>query len=155
MTARVTVKGDAQVARRFRTLAKNAEDVSPAWPRVGAYLSRTINQQFVTEGKRLGTPWRPVKPAYRLWKIRSGFSRKTLRQTGKMMKTFTGRPMDIEHYEGNSATFGSSDIKATWHHHGTRRNGERVNPPRPIFKTTPDVKRDVRDILLKQIMKRK
>lgn len=140
--------GDKDVSRKIRAYGKRAENIPPrVWQRVGAYMSRVSRQQFTSEGARLGRKWKPLKPEYRLWKIRSGFNRKILVQTGAMRQGFTGRPMDIEEYHKNSATFGSSNQKAIWHHYGTRRNGEQVNPPRPILVVTPEIAKDVRDIL--------
>lgn len=150
-SASFTISGDRDVSRKIRAYGTRAEDVSKAWPRVGSYLSRAVRQQFVTEGVRFGKPWKPVKPAYRLWKIRNGLSRKTLVATGAMRQSFVGRPMDIEEYRGNTAVFGSSDPKAVWHHYGTRRDGKRVNPARPILVITNDVAKDVRQILADHI----
>lgn len=150
----ITVKGTRGIKQRIRGIQVRASNPQKAWPSVGAYLSRVANKQFTTEGAYLGKPWQPLKPAYRLWKIRNGYSRKILVQTGVMKRSFTGRPMDIEEYRGNSAVFGSSNQKAVWHHHGTRRNGKRVNPPRPILYVTPEVRSDIRDILAKHVVGR-
>jgi phage gpG-like protein len=151
MPVEFRINGINQVKGRFNGMSMRAKDVSRAWPHVGSYLSRAMMRQFVTEGKYLGRPWKPLQPDYRLWKIRNGYSRKILVQTGQMRKTFTSRPMDIEQYRGNRARFGSSDQKAVWHHYGTRRNGKRVNPPRKILVVNKRIRRDVRDILAKYI----
>lgn len=143
----VVEKSGKGVARRLRLISKRIEDPSPAWPRVGSYISRQMRTQFATEGAHLGTPWQPLKPKYRLWKLKHGYSRKILVQSGKMRQSFVGRPMDIERYGKKTATFGSNDQKAIWHHNGTRRNGRRVNPPRPILNVTPQMAKGVTDIV--------
>lgn len=151
----VTVKGrrPREVAVDIKVIRGRAEDVSRVWPSVGQYLSREVRKQFVTEGAHFGTPWKPLKPAYRLWKIRNGFSRKILRRTGELLQSFTGRPMDIERYQRQEARFGSDLDKARWHNFGTKRNGKRVNPPRPILKVTPAVRREVKNIVQDWITK--
>lgn len=155
MGARVRVRGEKQVAARLRRLANKAEDVSPVWPRVGAYVARTVNQQFVTEGARLGKPWKPLKPEYRLWKMRNGYSRKILVQTGEMRRKFTGRPMDVEEYGPNWARFGTTDQKAIWQHYGTERNGKRVITPRKILWAHKDIRDTTTRLMNEHLMGRK
>lgn len=152
MGARMTIRGEEGVSRRFRGIADNAEDVSRAWPRVGAYLSREVQRQFQTNGANFGTPWKPLKPEYKLWKLRNGFGNRTLVKSGAMKKTFTGRPMDIEEYGPKSARFGSNDQKAIWQHYGTHRNGKRAIPPRKILVVTRRVRSDVKDIVKDHIL---
>lgn len=153
MGASMTVSGDRAVSKRFKNIAKRASDVSPAWRGVGGYLSRMVAQQFASEGSRLGTPWRPLKPEYRLWKMQNGYSRKILVQTGRMKQSFTGRPMDIERYGPSDAVFGSNDMKAVWHHFGTHKDGKQVNPARPILVVTPEIRREVSQRVIKYIAK--
>jgi phage virion morphogenesis protein len=150
-TSGITVSGTRGVKQRIRGIKVRASNAERAWPSVGAYLSRTANKQFTTEGAYLGKPWKPLKPSYRLWKIRNGYSRKILVQTGDMKRSFTKRPMAVEEYAPGFAIFGSDNQKAVWHHNGTRRNGKRVNPPRPILYVTPQVRKDIRDILAKHV----
>lgn len=146
---RTVQHGDATFRRRLRSIDKKLSNPDTLWPKVGSYLSRTANRQFVTEGQHLlGRRWTALKPSYRLWKIRQGYSRKILVQGGDMRKGLTKRPMDIEEYHGNSAVFGSSNPKVTWHHGGTKRNGKRVNPPRPILVFNQQVRDDIRQIMV-------
>lgn len=116
MTVTVNKRQMAGVQARISGMSARAENAEAVWPRVGSYLSRQINRQFVTEGAHFGRPWKPLQPSYRLWKIRHGYSRKILVQTGQMRESFTKRPMSIEIYRKDSATFGSSNPKAGWHH---------------------------------------
>lgn len=138
-------RGDASLG--LTGLSTRAQDISPVWPKVGQFLSRVSRQQFATEGAFLGTPWKPLKPEYKVWKRRNGFGGKILVQTGSMKAGLVGRPMNIEQYFGNTAYFGTDDPKATWHHYGTHRDGKRVNPPRKIIRSTPYVKREVKSII--------
>lgn len=134
--------------RRIRGLEERTKHVSPrAWQSVGAYLSDQVRQQFVTEGEHFHTPWKPLKPKYLVWKLAHGGSRKILRYNGDLMRSFTSRPMSIERYEGNRATFGSSDRKAVWHQKGTHRHGKQVNPPRPMLVVTREVRAGVKQRL--------
>lgn len=153
MAIKMTIRGDKAASRRLDDVAHRARNIERAWPAVGSYISKQVNQQFVTQGSRFGTPWKPLKPEYRLWKIRNGFSRLTLVKTGLLKKSFTGRPMDIEEYRGNSATFGSNFDTAVWQQKGTHRNGKRVIPPRPILVATKDMRLEVKRILQRYIVK--
>jgi phage gpG-like protein len=154
MSGYVRVMGVRQAKLRVKAIKKRAGDVSGAWPSVGAYLSRVATRQFVTEGAYLGRPWAPLKSEYRLWKIRSGYSRKILVRTGGLRNEFTKRPMQLEEYMGNSARFGSTSDLAAWQHRGTTRNGKPHIPARPIIYVTPGISKDVRDILAKRIIGR-
>jgi phage virion morphogenesis protein len=143
-----------QVRLRVNKIRKRVQDPSDAvWRQVGSYLSKQVDRQFITEGAHLGpSPWQPLKPAYRMWKIRHGYSRKILVQTGELRRSFTSRPMGIEEYHGQYAIFGSDLQKAVWHQYGTERHGKRVNPPRPMLVVNPDVRRDIKDILTNYIV---
>lgn len=149
----MTVIGEDRVARHLRGVGNRAQNVLPVWPKVGNYLSSRVQRQFLSNGAQFNTPWKPLKPEYRLWKMRNGFGNKTLIMSGEMKRSFTGRPMDIELYSPQSATFGSSNQKAVWQHYGTRRNGKRVIPPRKILVLTREVRADIKDIVGRYILK--
>jgi phage gpG-like protein len=153
MGVTVTITGPSRVSKKFKDMQQRADDLTPVWPKVGRYMSNVANRQFVTEGAFLGKPWKPLKPYYRLWKLRNGFSRKILVKTGAMRKKFTGRPMDVEVYGRHSAEFGVADQKAVWQQYGTHKDGKRVIPPRPILYANRMVKRDVRNIVKDYIVK--
>lgn len=148
----VIVKSGRGVTAKVNGMVRRTQDASAAWPKVGAYLARTTRQQFATKGGRLGTPWQPLKPKYRLWKIKHGFNRNILVMTGDLRNSFVSRPMSIEEYKKTSAVFGSKDKKAVWHQYGTRRNGKRVNPPRVMLKATPEVRAEVKKIITRHIV---
>lgn len=149
----ITIEGDADtLTRKLGNMRRRVQNPTRAWRSVGRFLSMQVNRQFVTEGAHFGRKWKPLKPAYRLWKIRNGYGRKILVQTGEMKRSFTGRPMAIEEYMGNTAVFGSDNIKAIWHHNGTHRNGKQVNPARPILIITREVRDGVRDKLADYVL---
>jgi phage gpG-like protein len=144
-----------RVAKRVRSIAGRAEDVTPAWPKVGAYLSRQVRRQFATRGKHFGTPWKPLKKQTRLQKTKLGFPRIPLVRTGDLRKSFIGRPMNIEIKRPQSAVFGSSLNKAVWQQFGTKRGGRPAIPPRPMLRITPVQSKEVGDIIRKFVMDRK
>lgn len=129
-------------ARRARKMAERASNLTPAWPRVGAYLSAANRRQFQTEGAYYGTPWAPLSPDYMQWKVRNGYSRRTLVMTGQMRASFTSRPLPIERYSRRSAKFGSNSPIAKYHQHGTRHM-----PARPIMVATPVVMDNISTII--------
>jgi phage gpG-like protein len=146
-----------RIVHNIRAMANRAEDLTPAWPKVGRYFSRQIRRQWSTRGKHFGTPWKPLARRTRLEKTRLGFGRIPLVRTGKLRESFIGRPMDIETetYKPQSATFGSGLSKAVWQQKGTHRNGKQHIPPRPILKIGPEQSAEVADILRRHIMGRK
>lgn len=146
------VINDAEITkRRLAAMKVRVQDPSRAWPRVGRFLSTVVRRQFTTKGSYLGTPWAPLKPEYALWKVINGYPRQTLVMDGSLRSSFVSRPMDIEHYRGQVAHFGSSRDTAIWHQRGTRRNGKQVNPPRPMLVVNPMVREEVTDIVRRYI----
>lgn len=154
MGMKVISDGSGTVTR-LKDMSKRTQDVSPAWPRVGRFMSGVARKQFSTKGAFLNTKWKPLKPEYRLWKVRNGYSRSILVKTGDMRSGFTGRPMDIEEYHRDYAIFGSSDPIAKFHQYGTKRNGKKVLPARKILVTTREVRTEVRDMIAQYISKGK
>ena len=148
----VTMRTDGHAQQKLRAMAMRARSPEKAWPKVGSYLSAVNRRQFATNGGYLGTPWKPLKPDYLLWKVREGYSSHTLIQTGAMRLSFTSRPMAIEVYSGNKARFGSDHPLAAFHQRGTHRNGKRAVPARPIMRVTPKVRKDVKDIIADYIL---
>jgi phage gpG-like protein len=141
-----------RITKRLRNLADRAEDVTPAWPKVGAYLSRQVRRQFATRGKHMGTPWKPLAASTRKQKRRLGYGRIPLVRSGDLRSSFIGRPMDVETYGKSSATFGSSLNKAVWQQLGTRMHGKQHIPPRPMLEVTPLIRKEATAILRKYIV---
>lgn len=148
-------QANRRVILQLRGMQKRTQDLTTVWPSVGAYLSREIRRQFSTRGKHFNAAWKPLALSTRLQKRNAGFPRSPLVRTGALRRSFVGRPMDIEIYEKQSATFGSSLDTANWQQRGTRRNGKRHIPPRVILKSTPEQAQEVKRIITKRIMGRK
>lgn len=135
------------VKMRMKVISKRIQNPTPAWRKVGSYLAAANRKQFATHGAYYGKPWRPLKPDYLQWKIKNGYSRRTLVRTGGMRASFVSRPMDIEQYRGKTAVFGSDHRLAKFHHYGTRKDGKQINPPRPIMVKTRKTVSDVTSIV--------
>lgn len=133
--------------QHVKRTAERAANPAPVWPSVGTYLSHANWKQFTSRGAYYGTPWKPLKPNYYRWKLKSGHGRTMLVLTGKMRTSFTARPMAIEVYSRHHAVFGSDDRLAIFHQFGTRRNGKRAIPARPMMVVTPKVRDDIADII--------
>lgn len=173
---RVTVTGQNVSTRRLRNMARRAEDLRPAWPKVGDYLSDTMTKQFRSEGRTLGgKKWTPLKPSYAARKARTGYFGGILTRTGDLQREFTSRPMAVERYFRHSAEFGSDSQLARWMAHGTRRRrmiaqqprkngrfapyrpgtkmiGQQIVPPRPILYSTPVVRKRISGIVRRHIL---
>ena len=148
----ITVRNDGDATIRIRAMRTRLKDMTPMWAKVGSYIAQVNRRQFATHGGYLGKPWKPLKPDYLQWKISEGYSKRTLVQTGGMRASFVSRPMSVEDYNGDTATFGSNHPLAKFHQHGTHRNGKRAIPARPIVVKTPKMTRDIRDIVAEYIL---
>jgi phage gpG-like protein len=148
----MVAKSTGNVGLKLQEMAARAKNPQAAWVNVGSYLAAVNRRQFATQGAYLnGVPWKPLKPYYLQWKVKSGYSKRILMQSGAMRLSFTSRPMAVEVYSGSSARFGSDHPLAKYHQYGTKRNGKRVNPKRQIVKVTPKVRGDVKTILANHI----
>lgn len=139
----------------LRKMAMRAKNPTAAWHNVGSYIAAVERRQFATSGAYLnGVPWKPLKPQYLQWKVRQGYSKRVLMQSGSLRLSFTSRPMAIEVYAGTSATFGSNHPVAKYHQHGTHshKTGKKLLPKRIIMKTTPKMRRDVKTILAAHVL---
>lgn len=64
-----SVVGDTQYSRAFQTMAGEADDLSEPLAKVGVSLIGSVHEQFRTEGSHgLGAKWKPLSPAYAMWK---------------------------------------------------------------------------------------
>lgn len=148
MSKSFVVVNKAEVTkRRLRAMGARIDNPTPVWPRVGRMLSLAVRRQFLTRGSYMGTPWKPLKPDYRLWKVLNGYPWQTLVMRGDLRDSFVQRPMSVETYLGKSAVFGSDDRKVVWHQFGTFRNGKRVNPARPMLVLNGMIREEIVDIV--------
>lgn len=148
----VTVEGGRRLPKELRRMARRADNLIVVWPRVGRYLSRTARRQFTTKGAHLGTPWEPLKPEYARRKRLQGYGNRPLVLTGKMRDEFIQRPMKVERYEPQRAEFGSDSNIAVWQHGGTKRQGRKHIPARPILKQTPEVTQELNNVIYDYIV---
>lgn len=154
MTITITSSGD-DVSMDLKGVARRVKRPLPALRQVGSFIAASNRRQFATHGAYYGKPWKPLQPDYLQWKIRNGYSRRTLVMTGDMRVSFVSRPMSIEKYYGDSATFGSDHWLAKFHQYGTYRNGRRAIPPRPIMKKTKVLVRGVAGIIKGHVLGKK
>lgn len=147
MSIKVDLAKIKNVSMEIEDMGKRANNLTPVWKSIGSYLSMANRKQFATNGAYYGTPWKPLKPEYLQWKIKSGYSKRTLVQTGAMKASFTSRPMSIEKYYPKRAEFGSSNRLAKFHQSGTRRNGKPAIPARPIMVKNRRVTKAVRQMI--------
>lgn len=151
MTVEVRAVGFGRLRRELLRREANIKRPDPAWRDVGKYIAREVRKQFTTKGAHFGTPWKPLAPSTIAEKKRQGWPRQPLVRTGAMKREFTGSPLDIERYQGNVATFGASSDIAGYQHFGTKRNGRTHIPARVILKMTPQMRRDIKNILERHI----
>lgn len=142
-----------EAARGLRGMGRRAVDISPVWPKVGAYLSRQTRIQFATRGARSGDKWKPLAPRTIQDKLRGGWPMAPLVRTHELKQSFVGRPMNVEVYYKNTAQFGSDLDKARWQHFGTFRHGRRHIPPRKIVVFTTADKAAIRQMIVDFINK--
>jgi hypothetical protein len=138
------------VRKRLATMEQRAADLTPAWDKVQNYLADVEGEQFATHGARLGTPWEPLDPKCRLWKIKAG-RRQLLVLTGGLRDSFMGRGRyAIRDRDRNrkTAKFGSKHPLAHIHQRGT--DGGKI-PARPILAKTPEVQHRIQQILEEHI----
>ena len=153
MSVTMTVNGGKATIAKLQAMKGRTKRVDPAWREVGSHISKQIKNQFRTRGATFGTPWKPLAPSTVLEKKRKGYPRQPLVRTGKMKRLVTGRPLEVEQYAGQVATFGTKSKIALFQHGGTKRNGKRHIPARPIMKMTPKLRREIRDILKKHVLR--
>ena len=143
MSVTIEKTGLRSTKMRVKAMSTRAQNLTPVWPKVGSYLSQSNRKQFTSKGAYYGKSWKPLEPEYALWKLRHGYGRRMLVQSGAMKLSFTSRPMSVERYYRQSAVFGSNNRLAVFHQYGTRRNGKRAIPARPMMKATRKVKKDI------------
>lgn len=140
------IEGAREVVRLLDQMRSRTDDLTPAWRAVGDHIAGEVDQQFATQGSHFGTPWDPRRPNYgHDMKPDAGWN-PLLVQTGTLRDSFTSRPMGVERYSPQSATFGSDDYRAGFHHHGTSDI-----PARPILRATEQMAEDASAILARYI----
>jgi len=99
------------------------------------HFNRGVREQFDTEGQRFDTPWKPLQPDYRLWKIQHNYSGDILVKTGWMRHMAPQGNCMVERTPlGLTITYQTGrDWLIPVHHYGV----EPWLPARPILNVTP------------------
>ncbi len=152
MNITVDKSGLNSIKRKIDKVADRSKNLTPVWPKVGSYMAASNRRQFSSHGAYYGTPWAPLKPEYAAWKIGHSSSGKILVLSGGLRASLVSRPMSIERYSAQDATFGTDHWLSKFHHPGTHRNGEQANPPRPLMRKTPKMTNDVGKIVREYVL---
>ena len=152
MSAQIVVTGrTGEASNRLRAIKVRVDYPDAAWRAVGRYMAREVDKQFITRGANFGTVWKPLAASTIMQKRMAGYPAQPLVRTGKMKRGFL-YPAIIKNAKGSTASFGSSDLIATYQHMGTTMNGRRHIPARKIIRVTPKMRKDVRRILARYIV---
>jgi phage gpG-like protein len=143
MPMKTDIEGINQIRYRVKMARTKIEQPAGAWKKVGSFLSMVERKQWATAGGYLGKPWKPLKPDYLQWKIRSGYSKRTLMKTGALRLSLVSRPMAIERYYKKSAVFGTNVEYAKYHQYGTRKMARRQ-----LINKNPKIVRGIKHILM-------
>lgn len=143
--SRIFVNGNDRVQNKLNRLADRTQDLTEAWPRVQRYIADVEDEQFSSRGARLGTPWKPLQPEYRLWKATKGHNRSPLVLTGGLRASFLGKGRwAIKDTNRKTAKFGSRHPLAHIHQSGT--DGGKI-PARPMLVATAELRAQIQEIL--------
>jgi phage gpG-like protein len=142
-------------ARQLRKYADRSEDVSAIWPKVGNVVARSVRRVFGTRGRSINEPWKPLAVSTRKQRLALGYgNRNPLVRSGELKSSFTSRPMSVERYKKDSATFGSNLELAVWQQYGTIVHGKRRIPPRTLLKLVASDREKIKNYVIKHIMGR-
>ncbi|HZA73397.1 MAG TPA: hypothetical protein VE476_10860 [Propionibacteriaceae bacterium] len=118
--------------RELRGMRDRAQNVQPAWNAFLDWFTHGNRQQFGTQGKRWGTPWRELKPRTVVQKRDLGFTTDILVRENILLRSIADRPMDFERVGPHDMSAGTTVEYAGYHHRGAPRAGI---PARPLWDT--------------------
>lgn len=127
-------------------------DMTHVGPKIGNIIARHARRNFATKGAHFGEPWKPLKASTIKQKLKGGFTRQPLVRTGDLKAGLTKSPMDKEYYAITFGVYGTGQQVAKWQQLGTFRKGKRAIPPRILLKVTPEMRRDVVDLIRKRAL---
>ena len=123
MTTQIIIedKGLKEFQNRFNLIAQNIDNTTPLMKLIGVKIYKWIMNNFNTEGNPVGG-WKELSPATIMGRRKEGKGAKILKDTGLLRDSFN--------FQANKdvVRIGSPEMKAIWHHFGTKRI-----PKRPIF----------------------
>jgi len=120
------------VRRQLKGMRDRAQNAQPAWNAFLDWFAHGNRQQFGTQGKRWGTPWRELKPATVKQKRSLGFTADILVRESILLRSVADRPLDFERVGPHDMTAGTSVEYAAYHHRGAPRANV---PRRPLWDT--------------------
>ena len=150
MSMKINVKALNDAKATIKIMRTRVNNPTPAFKSIGSYLALYNKKVFATNGAYGGKPWKPLKPNYLQWKVRSGYSGNTLIRTGKLRRSYISRPMDIERYLKSKAIYGTSVKYAGYHHTGTSKM-----PARPVMTVTKKMTKNINKIVLNHLTGKK
>ena len=128
VTVSFAVFGDKQVERDLLRMSDNARDLIPAYRKMHESFLNIERRQFDTDGASGSGGWAPLKPATIRRKVSRGQdATHILRAADVLRRSLVNAtaPGHIARMEVGSFFFGTSDEKAPFHQHGTRRMPQR------------------------------
>ena len=143
MSMNINVNSLNKAKGSIKILRTRLNNPKPAFKQIGSYISMYNKKVFATNGAFGGKPWKPLKPDYMQWKVRSGYPKNILVRTGKLRRSYTSRPMNIEVYLKNKARYGTKIKYAGYHQSGTSNM-----PARPVLRDNKKMKEDIGKIVL-------
>jgi hypothetical protein len=111
MTFSIELEPDGEkLAWKFNRFGQHIDDFSDLWPSWGGVFKEDMGAQFATEGAYLNASrWKPLSPAYKLWKTIHYPGRGIGHLTGRLMTSLTGGGGYTETAEKHRGAFGMSD----------------------------------------------
>lgn len=122
----------AAAKRKLEAMRERAQNVQPAWNAFVDWFAHGNRQQFGTQGKRWGTPWRELKPATVAQKRSAGYTGDILVRDSTLLRSVADRPMGLERIGPHDMEVGTTVRYAAFHHYGAPRAGI---PARPLWDT--------------------
>jgi len=117
----------APTVKALEELKGRLRDLTPAWPAIVVYLNLATLQNFITQGGRIGSPWRPLSAAYAKWKAVKYPGQPILRASDRLFRSVTSKTEDtVEESGPDFLTWGTSVYYGRYHQRGGRRLPKRV-----------------------------
>lgn len=146
MASRVRVEVQppmAEVRARLKRTRQDIGDMKKPYARAATYLDRWVQQNFKTEGGKVGK-WAPLKVGGR-WSRRRGrrffdSAAKVLQDTGRLRQSF------LPFVTRRNAGIGSDLPYAKKHEEGKGERGRKL-PARRMLPKQKEVRKDLREIL--------
>ena len=89
MSLAITINGDVRLAKKLNKLSAAIQNPKKALKEVGKFVISETQEQFKTEGTRLGRKWKELATSTLIAKARDGYGGKgMLERTGRLKKGF-------------------------------------------------------------------